>query len=597
MGFSQTDGRYKINGLLATEATVMQNMEKICNACGTWLTYDIQAGKWSLVINRAGDSIYSFDNSNIVGPLTISSTGIYNLYNSVKVSYPRQDIRDQRDFVQITIPSGDLYPNEPVNVLELNYNIINDPIHATLLGLIELKQNRVDRVVKFQTDYSKIQVKAGDIIDITNEVYQFVNKKFRVVSVRESDSDAIMVEITALEYDADVYDESDLNRYTRSDQNGIVSIGALQPPSIPSITKYELDSRPRIVANTQIVGGVVEAVEFWYSTDAALPETSRNYNLLTTQRPKNGSAFAINDPIIAEYDGLDAGNIVVKVRSINNQSTSQFSTPTAVLYSPVQTTNNISNTTGVTDAGGNSITNLNATTLFTKVDGLFDSNANVSQSSTGIFGQFLNVFQSNTAVDLRTTAGKTNIDTVYLAATISAFESTFNSKTGGNVSYGNTYPYTGSANSTDGIYASFDIPAYTYTQYQIFVNPPVCDWLVQSERANSAVKTTSLTSIVPIIMDTYYSSDGITYQYTGLTYGGRDSQLLNLTLPGIVSYNGKSWVQAGRYRITINPVSIDEITHEGASPSLWPYYFNNTRTQPYLALVNSALIIQGYGWK
>lgn len=593
MGVSYLDNRYRINGLLAAEATAMQNLEKLCNACGCWLTYDIHEGHWAVIINKSEPSKYHFDNSNIIGPITISSTGIYNLYNSVKVSFPRVDIRDQRDFVQITIPQEDRYPNEPDNVLEINYDIVNDPVQAQLLGFIELKQNRVDRIIKFQTDYSKIQVRAGDVIDVTNSVYNFVNKKFRVVTVREVEADTINIEVTALEYDEGVYDENNLNRYARSDQNGIIALGALPAPATPVVTKIEFDTRPRIVANTHITGGVVESVEFWYSLDAALPESSRNYSLLTTKKPTNGTAFPINETIQAEYDGLNAGNIIIKTRSINSGATSVFSTPTATLFAPKQTTDAISSLTSVVDSLGNQITDLPATTIMTNVDGLFSSNANVAQSPTGIYGTFLNVFQANTNVNLATTAGKTNIDTSYSYWTTSQFTTLYNTQTGGTIPYGSSSPFAGSTSYSDGLYALFTVDPQTYKQFQIFIEFPVVTWDVQLKNAAGTTVTKTKSSFAPSIIEVRYTIDGVTFYNVGATIGGPDSQNILLTIPP-TAY-GYSYVQEGVYIVTCNPQSVQDITHEGSQQFLWPYNFRGAIDQPFLT--GRVMTIQGYGWR
>ena len=81
----------------------------------------------------------------------------------------------------------------------------------------------MDKVIKFQTDFSQLQVKAGDIIDVTNSNYNFTDKLFRVISVEEEDAEdgTIRLGITALEYDADVYDFGDLELFERNPAHGI----------------------------------------------------------------------------------------------------------------------------------------------------------------------------------------------------------------------------------------------------------------------------------------------------------------------------------------------------------------------------------------
>jgi hypothetical protein len=336
----------------------MDNLSTLCNASGCWLTYDNHEGKWSVIINQAGASAWSFTDSNIIGAITISGTGLYNLYNSVKVSFPHEDLRNQKDYVQIDIPDADRYPNEPDNTLEIDYRVVTNPVQAQLLGFIELKQSRADKIITFNTDYSRINVKAGDIIDITNAVYGFTAKKFRVITVREVDGsdNSINIEITALEYDATVYDETTLSRYSVSNQDGIVSIGAIPTPTTPTVTSYDYTRNPRVSANTRVQGGLVEAVEFWYTTDvppAINTESARTYRLLGTVRPTTGATYAVNEYVQLEVPSLSAGEFLIKARCINSEAASSFSSPSGKLtYTAKQMTDAVSDSTTTIDSNG-----------------------------------------------------------------------------------------------------------------------------------------------------------------------------------------------------------------------------------------------------
>lgn len=232
MGYTYSDYKYRINGVISTDKTVLQNMEILASAAGAWVTYDTHAGRWSAIINKSEDSIASFNDSNIIGPINVSGTGFTDLYNSVHVEFPHVDLNDQTDYINIDIPTVDRYPNEFDNVLQLQYDIINDPVQAEQLGLIELKQSRIDHVINFVTDFSKIGLKAGDVIDVTNSVYGYDSKKFRIITLTEIDGDEgnLNLEITALEYDENVYNIGDLYRYQRSNSTGITSIGSIGIP-------------------------------------------------------------------------------------------------------------------------------------------------------------------------------------------------------------------------------------------------------------------------------------------------------------------------------------------------------------------------------
>ena len=381
MGQTYLDNKYTINGLVDTGQAVLNNLQTLCNSCGTWLTYDVHQGQWAVTINQAGTSTFSFNDHNVIGAVTISGTGVDSLYTGVRVSYPRDDINNKTDWIEIDIPQSDWYPNESTNVMSITYPLVTDPVQAELLGFMELKQSRVDKVIKFTADYTAINVKAGDIIDVTNSVYGFTNKLFRVITVAETDDTAgnIALNFTALEYDASIYDTSNLSRYTVTNANGILPIGAIPAPQNFTVTKYENDPRPRVdFAATVSTGGLVEGVEFWTTTDTTqVVDSARYYQLAGVARPASGNTFTAGSTVGYSVDSLVAGNFYAKARSVNSQGVSPFTDVTGFVYTPVQTTQAISDNTnsgGLGGLGGE----LGMLALMSLLNGLFSGNSTSS---------------------------------------------------------------------------------------------------------------------------------------------------------------------------------------------------------------------------
>jgi len=215
---------FEINGVIDTNQTVLQNLNTLCTASGCWITFDANSGKWSVIINKPGTSIKSFNDSNIIGNINISGTGISELYNAVSVEFPHKDLRDQTDYVELEIPVENRFPNELDNTLNISMQCINNPIQAQYIGVVELKQSRVDKVIEFRTDYTALGLKAGDLIDITSEMYGFTNKVFRITKMTEEDADdgSIQIQITALEYDEGIYNTSGLEYLERNKKTGII---------------------------------------------------------------------------------------------------------------------------------------------------------------------------------------------------------------------------------------------------------------------------------------------------------------------------------------------------------------------------------------
>lgn len=394
------DDRYQINGLLDTNENIFNNIEKICNSSASWLSFDNYNGKWGVIINRAETSVAHFDNSNIIGNIRIQGTGLSELYNNVKVEFPNRDIRDRADYVNIEIPVVDRNPNELTNVLNISYELINEPIQAQLLGFIELKQSRVDLLVEFNTDFSYMNLRAGEVISITNEVTGWNNKNFRIISITENQSDeqSLSLNILALEYDSNVYSTADLYRYLRTDNNGIITISSIGVPGTPQVSKIERDSRPRIIIESTSPSGVVEGMEFWYSEDINEPnDDNRSYTLLGTKRPAGGGTFSSGSTVVLTVDNLDAADFYVKTRGFNDLTTGPYSNVSGLVeFEPEQITDAIGPNTIAIDGLGGLVTALTVLSLLSKLDGLF---AKVTGEES-LFSKIFEAFEDVTGVDI-----------------------------------------------------------------------------------------------------------------------------------------------------------------------------------------------------
>lgn len=400
--------RYQINGLIDTKQPVLQNAEKILSAAASWLSYDTHEGKWGIVINKADTSVASFSDANIIGNISLTGTGLQDLANSVKVEFPHRELRDSADFYNIAVPTSSIpadwtpfsrNTNEEDKVLELSYDIINEPIQAQLLGLIELKQSRIDKMIQFKTDFSFYNVKAGDIIDVTNTRFGFSAKTFRVISITEiQDNDgALQMEISALEYDVNVYSIADLYRFTRSDANGIQPLGAIGTPGTPVASKIEQDARPRVEISSTAPTGLVEGMEFWLTTDVALAEENRSYNLISTKKPVGGGVYTSGTAVVLDYDSLGTTDFFVKTRGFNTNTVGPFSAVSGLVeFQPTQVTDAIDANTQAFDSTGGLLGALALVELLGKLSDLFGA----GDSGKSLFDRIFETFEDVTGIDL-----------------------------------------------------------------------------------------------------------------------------------------------------------------------------------------------------
>jgi hypothetical protein len=335
--------RYSIDGVVSTNKTVWQNIEAIASAAGAWVTFDQTQGKWAVIINRAEGSSRSFDDSNIVGPISVSTTGLSDLYTTCRVQYPFTDLRDQLDDVLITLPVAYTNSNDPNNTLEISYDIVNNAEQAQELGLLELLQTRVDRVIRFNTDFSEFGILAGDIIDVTNEPLGFVNALFRVVTLSETDNEqgGIDLEITALQYDPGIYD-IDVDELIVNETTGITAIGLIGTPGTPVLTSSSINVQPAISVVSTSPSGVVEGMEFWQSPD------NTNYVLINIERPSGGGVYSTGSSVETKFLKSTAGNAYF--------TRGPFSAAVGVAFDPTQVTDAVGSNTELLYANNTPIT-------------------------------------------------------------------------------------------------------------------------------------------------------------------------------------------------------------------------------------------------
>ena len=332
---TSTQVRYQINGVISTGDTVKNSLDKISQSCASWTTFDYSEGQWKIINNRKAsvdelNTAFEFNDDNILGEVGISATNLEDLYNQLEVEFASRKIRDQNDYFKGAIDPSEMNDFEPPNTLNMRLEMTNNALHSARVGLIELKQSRVDKIITFRADYSAIQCEAGEVVKITNSVYGFVNKLFRITKLREIEDPegAITVEVTALEYDEDIYTDEVLIDSADTPGSGIPTFGgsaSLAPPSIPIVATISTNT-PSFSISTDIApsSGPVDEVQWWYSTTS-----TSGFAYLTNEYSSTGNFGAgttVNDIVTIQ----EAGTFYFKARTGLGARYSTLSTSTSV---------------------------------------------------------------------------------------------------------------------------------------------------------------------------------------------------------------------------------------------------------------------------
>lgn len=318
-GSPATQPRYRINGVIDTGTNVLENIDKLLECCDSWMTYNSASGKWAIVVNKAQSATMAFDDSNILGDIKTSTLDINQSINQIEAKFPSKLNRDIPDYVYLETPSGLLYPNEPVNKYTTEFALTNDSVQAQYLANRILEQAREDLIVSITTTYYGIQANAGDVISVTNSVYGWEQKLFRVIKVQEAalDDGTLGATLDLTEYNADVYDDKDITQFQPAGNSELPSpsyFSGLLPPTVTA--SYPSATVPTFDVQVTIPDvGRVTYIRLFYSTYSTPTPTQwkllDSYTTSNSQPIENGSTYTFNAlslPAGSYYFGVLVGN-------------------------------------------------------------------------------------------------------------------------------------------------------------------------------------------------------------------------------------------------------------------------------------------------
>jgi len=286
-GGGTTQKRYRINGPVATGTDCLSNLQMLADSCDSWLQYSEFLGQWRVIINQSYtdyttiSDLYLVDDNNLVGGINVAPINLNETFNQLEVAYPNESIRDQTDYQLINLSDyavGSMSPNEAVNKLDVDFPIVNTSVQSVYLGVRRLLQSREDIIITLQLDYSGIQVEAGDVIRVKNNVYGWdvlnagEGKLFRVANVSEEKygDGSLGARLTAFEYNNTVYDDFALQAFEPSPNTGIVNPNFMEVPNAPRL--FLNNNRPDGVTTLEVIGqvpnlGLFTHLEFNYGTN------------------------------------------------------------------------------------------------------------------------------------------------------------------------------------------------------------------------------------------------------------------------------------------------------------------------------------------
>lgn len=339
-GNPQTQPRYRINGVVDANKSVLKNIDDIMQACDSWLRYEASTGLWSVTINKAGEPALALNDNNIIGSIVCGTTDLAQGVNVVEGKFPDSANRDQYNYVNLAVPFDLLYPNEPVSKQTLTYELVNNSVQALYLANRVLEQGREDLTVTVNTTYVGIQLSAGDIVSITNTQYGWNAKLFRCFQVQESFVDGSLgAQLQLIEYNAQVYDNFDITQFTPAPNTDLPSGYFFSSLSAPSVINPEPSAVIPVfdVQCATPVTGRVTNINLYYTTVAA-PEAA-DWLLWGTQSLPNSQPYNPSVNVIFDNLSLKPATYYFAYKVANEIASSALSPmSTAFVWNPTADT-------------------------------------------------------------------------------------------------------------------------------------------------------------------------------------------------------------------------------------------------------------------
>lgn len=338
-GGTATQARFKFDGVVDTNQSIMSNLQSMAACCDCLLKYNEITGLWGVIVQSPSYSYaMALNDSNIISSIQVTPLDMVSSYNIAEVKFP--DGTDNDSFNTATynlavLNPSLMYPNEPVNKQSISLPLVNNSVRAQYLANRFLEGGREDLQVKLTINYSGFQLEAGDLVTVTNVNYGWAAKVFRVSQVVENfeEGGQLTTSLTLMEYNPAVYDDIPVTQFTPSPNTGIgspLTFGTLYTPSVTNIqTSSPVPSFD--VAVTAPSNGVVQYAEVYYSAFAS-PTAAQRLFVGTTAINPAGNPYLPNSSMgVVTVTTLPQGDWYFSVKYVNSLGTSGFSGSSTVL--------------------------------------------------------------------------------------------------------------------------------------------------------------------------------------------------------------------------------------------------------------------------
>jgi hypothetical protein len=118
-GVVSTQTRFRFDGAIDTQKTIMVGLQDMTSSCDCILRYDEVTAQWGVIVQKPSYTVaMAINDSNMNGPIKVTPIDLSNSFNVAEVKFPdksNQDTFNSATFDLAQIDPALMYPNEPVN--------------------------------------------------------------------------------------------------------------------------------------------------------------------------------------------------------------------------------------------------------------------------------------------------------------------------------------------------------------------------------------------------------------------------------------------------------------------------------------------------
>jgi len=337
-GGSSTQTRFRFDGMVDTNQTIMANMQAMAACCDCLIKYNEILGQWGVIVQSPTYTVVmDINDSNMVSAIQVTPIDLSSSYNVAEVKFPdgtAKDAFNSATFDLAVVNPSLLYPNEPVNKQTITLGLVNNSVRAQYIANRFLEGAREDLIVKVDVNFSGIQLEAGDIVTVTNANYGWTAKLFRISQVTETftDDGQITASLTLQEFNPAVYDDVNVTQFTPAPNTGIGSPLGFGTLYAPTVTNVQISNPvPSFdIAVTAASNGIVQYANVYYSLYSSPTDSQRIFIGTTAVNPGGNPYNPSSSMGVLTINSLPQGDWYFSVKYVNALGESNFSPSSSV---------------------------------------------------------------------------------------------------------------------------------------------------------------------------------------------------------------------------------------------------------------------------